>query len=57
MKWGNRTAGGGGINTVRNIYACTKVKWGKEVYQDVEVNTDEEPIVFKVEYPTLSTVQ
>ena len=25
-----------------------KVKWGKELFQDVEVNTEEEPMVFKV---------
>jgi hypothetical protein len=27
-----------------------KVKWGKELFQDVEVNTEEEPILFKVNY-------
>ncbi|XP_054710171.1 ubiquitin carboxyl-terminal hydrolase 14-like isoform X2 [Uloborus diversus] len=26
-----------------------KVKWGKEMFNDVEVNTDEEPIVFKAQ--------
>ncbi len=25
-----------------------KVKWGKELFQDVEVNTEEEPMLFKV---------
>ena len=34
-----------------------KVKWGKEVYQDVEVNTDEEPIVFKAQLFALTGVQ
>ena len=37
-----------------------KVKWAKELFTDVEVNTDEEPIVFKVGYfyaiDTYSTV-
>ncbi|CAL1269093.1 unnamed protein product [Larinioides sclopetarius] len=26
-----------------------KVKWGKEMYNDVEVNTDEDPLVFKAQ--------
>jgi len=34
-----------------------KVKWGKEVYQDVEVNTDEEPMVFKAQLFALTGVQ
>ena len=34
-----------------------KVKWGKEVYTDVEVNTDEEPMVFKAQLFALTGVQ
>jgi len=34
-----------------------KVKWGKEVFQDVEVNTDEEPMVFKAQLFALTGVQ
>jgi len=34
-----------------------KVKWGKEVYPDVEVNTDEEPMVFKAQLYALTGVQ
>ena len=34
-----------------------KVKWGKEVFQDVEVNTDEEPMVFKAQLMALTGVQ
>eukprot|EP00088_Acartia_fossae_P014856 TRINITY_DN1800_c0_g1_i6.p1 TRINITY_DN1800_c0_g1~~TRINITY_DN1800_c0_g1_i6.p1 ORF type:complete len:510 (-),score=166.84 TRINITY_DN1800_c0_g1_i6:327-1856(-) len=34
-----------------------KVKWGKEIYQDVEVNTDEEPILFKAQMFALTGVQ
>jgi ubiquitin carboxyl-terminal hydrolase 14 len=34
-----------------------KVKWGKEVYPDVEVNTDEEPMVFKAQLFALTGVQ
>ncbi|XP_023349063.1 ubiquitin carboxyl-terminal hydrolase 14 isoform X1 [Eurytemora carolleeae] len=34
-----------------------KVKWGKEVFQDVEVNTDEEPMVFKAQLYALTGVQ
>ena len=34
-----------------------KVKWAKEVFTDVEVNTDEEPIVFKAQLFALTGVQ
>ena len=34
-----------------------KVKWAKEVFNDVEVNTDEEPIVFKAQLFALTGVQ
>ena len=34
-----------------------KVKWGKEIFQDVEVNTDEEPMVFKAQLYALTGVQ
>lgn len=34
-----------------------KVKWGKEVFSDVEVNTDEEPILFKAQLFALTGVQ
>ena len=34
-----------------------KVKWMKEVFNDVEVNTDEEPIVFKAQLFALTGVQ
>ena len=34
-----------------------KVKWGKEVFKDVEVNTDEEPMVFKAQLFALTGVQ
>jgi len=34
-----------------------KVKWGKETFQDIEVNTDEEPIVFKAQLMALTGVQ
>ena len=34
-----------------------KVKWGKEIYQDVEVDTDEEPMVFKAQLFALTGVQ
>lgn len=33
-----------------------KVKWGKEVYTDVEVNTDEPPLVFKAQLFALTGV-
>ncbi|XP_069680019.1 ubiquitin carboxyl-terminal hydrolase 14 [Periplaneta americana] len=34
-----------------------KVKWGKENYPDVEVNTDEDPLVFKAQLFALTGVQ
>ena len=34
-----------------------KVKWGKEIFQDVEVDTDEEPMVFKAQLFALTGVQ
>jgi len=34
-----------------------KVKWGKELFQDVEVNTDEEPLLFKAQLMALTGVQ
>lgn len=34
-----------------------KVKWGKETYSDVEVNTDEPPMLFKAQIFALTGVQ
>ncbi|CAH2242264.1 jg25195 [Pararge aegeria aegeria] len=34
-----------------------KVKWGKEMYPDVEVNTDDDPVVFKAQIFALTGVQ
>ncbi|CAB3382999.1 Hypothetical predicted protein [Cloeon dipterum] len=34
-----------------------KVKWGKNVYNDIELNTDEHPLVFKAQIFTLTGVQ
>lgn len=39
------------------ILFTVKVKWGKETFTDVEVNTDEEPILFKAQLFTLTGVQ
>ena len=33
------------------------MKWGKEVYNEVELNTDEEPMVFKAQLFALTGVQ
>jgi len=33
------------------------VKWGKEIFTDVEANTDEEPILFKAQLFALTGVQ
>lgn len=34
-----------------------KVKWGKENFQNIEVNTDETPILFKAQLYALTGVQ
>lgn len=34
-----------------------KVKWGREVYPNIEVNTDEEPMLFKAQLYALTGVQ
>lgn len=34
-----------------------KIKWGKEVYTDIDVNTDEPPILFKAQLFALTGVQ
>ncbi|EDW88790.1 ubiquitin carboxyl-terminal hydrolase 14 [Drosophila yakuba] len=34
-----------------------KVKWGRELYTDIDVNTDEEPILFKAQLFALTGVQ
>ena len=34
-----------------------KVKWGKESYPDVELNTDEPPLLFKAQLFALTGVQ
>lgn len=34
-----------------------KVKWGKENYPDVELNTDEPPLLFKAQLFALTSVQ
>jgi len=33
------------------------VKWGRELYTDIDVNTDEEPILFKAQLFALTGVQ
>lgn len=34
-----------------------KVKWGKELFNDVEANTDEDPLLFKAQLFALTGVQ
>lgn len=38
-------------------FVLVKVKWGKETYPDIEVNTDESPILFKAQLFALTGVQ
>lgn len=34
-----------------------KVKWGRETFRNIEVNTDDEPLVFKAQLFALTGVQ
>lgn len=38
------------------MFSTVKVKWGKEIYPDIEVNTDEPPLVFKAQLFALTGV-
>lgn len=38
------------------MFYVVKVKWGKEVYPDVEINTEEPPLVFKAQLFALTGV-
>lgn len=40
-----------------NLFFLVKVKWGREVYPEIDVNTDEEPILFKAQLFALTGVQ
>lgn len=39
------------------MFCTVKVKWGRETFPDVGVNTDEDPMVFKAQLFTLTGVQ
>lgn len=43
--------------TFRFYLVSVKVKWGRESFPDVNVNTDEDPNVFKAQLFTLTGVQ
>lgn len=45
------------IQTLLCLYVLVKVKWGKEVYPEIDVNTDEPPILFKAQLFALTGVQ
>jgi len=38
-------------------YISVKVKWGKELFSNIEVNTEEDPILFKAQLFALTGVQ
>lgn len=40
-----------------NLLFTVKVKWGKNVYPDIELNTDEDPLLFKAQIFALTGVQ
>lgn len=39
------------------IFFTVKVKWGRENFPDVSINTDEDPILFKAQLFALTGVQ
>lgn len=39
------------------LFFAVKVKWGKELFNNVEANTDDDPIVFKAQLFALTGVQ
>lgn len=43
--------------TNKYLSFLVKVKWGKETYPGVEVNTDDDPVVFKAQIFALTGVQ
>lgn len=42
---------------IEDLFVLVKVKWGKELYKDVEVNTDDDPLLFKAQLFALTGVQ
>lgn len=42
---------------LKSIYPLVKVKWGRESFQNIEVNTDEEPLLFKAQLYALTGVE
>jgi ubiquitin carboxyl-terminal hydrolase 14 len=38
------------------IFCTVSVKWGRETYKDVDVNTDEDPMLFKAQLFALTGV-
>ena len=40
-----------------NFFRLVKVKWGKELYNEVDLNTDDEPVLFKAQLYALTGVQ
>lgn len=45
------------IYIIQIILLIVKVKWGKETYSNVEVNTDDDPVLFKAQIFALTGVQ
>lgn len=45
------------IKSLFCIFCLVKVKWGRELYPDIDVNTDEDPILFKAQLFALTGVQ
>lgn len=39
-----------------HYYITVNIKWGRETFKEVEVNTDEDPLVFKAQLYALTGV-
>ena len=46
-----------GSTKIYHLKISVKVKWGKETYDEVDLNTEEEPMVFKAQLFALTGVQ
>lgn len=46
------------LNSAKKSFLFSvKVKWGKEIYNDIDLNTDDEPVLFKAQLFALTGVQ
>ena len=48
---------GANFRLFKIFFRLVKVKWGKELYNEVDLNTDDEPVLFKAQLYALTGVQ